>query len=106
MEFDIFYVIAVILAGILGFAIYYVYSNMDRKKVNEVYGLLKSIWETYGDRIKTDDAQLYADLDDAVKTMDKAMSDGEISIMEAFNLAKSFIPLTDRLTKFIKDHYE
>ena len=106
MEFDIFMIIALLLAVVVGFIVYYVYQKMDAKKVNEVFGILKGYWEKYGTKLKEDNPELYKELESALDTMEKAMSDEEISILEAFAIAKAFIPLTKRLTAYIKKQYE
>jgi len=105
MEFDIITIVAIALALIIGFAIYYLYNRYKCSAVDEVYGLLKSIWDTYGERLEKDNPELYAELKSAIVEMDKAMEDKEITIMEAFVIAQAFIPLTKRLTKYIKEKY-
>ena len=106
MEFDAITIIAMILAVVVGAIIYYVYQKVDTRKANEVFGTLKAIWEKYGVKLKEDNPELYTELEGAMNTMQKAMSDDEISIVEAFMIAKAFIPLTKRLTEYIKEQYE
>jgi len=106
MEFDIFMILALAIAVIIGAGLYYLYQNVDAKKVNEVYGILKGYWEKYGVKLEEDNPELYNELEGAMMTMEKAMSDDEISILEAFEIAKAFLPLTKRLTEYIKKQYE
>lgn len=103
---DIYAILALVIAVIIGAGIYYLYQRIDTKKVNEVYGILKNAWEKYGVRLKEDNPELYNELEGAMMTMEKAMSDNEISIMEAFEIAKAFLPLAKRLTEYIKKQYE
>jgi hypothetical protein len=37
--------------------------------------------------------------------MKKAMEDGNISALEALEIAEVFVPLASRLVKFVKDKY-
>lgn len=106
MEFDVITIIAIVASVAIGIAIYYLYQNYDHKMVDKVFNTVKAIFNAYGDRIKQDDPELYEELKDCLDTMEKAMSDDEISIMEAYSIAKSFIPLVTRLEKFIKERYE
>lgn len=106
MEIDAITVLAIILAGFAGAIIYYIYQKVDADKVNEVYGILKTYWETYGVKLKEDNPDLYKDLESAMMKLENAMSDDKISILEAFEIAQSLLPLTKRLAEYIKKQYE
>lgn len=106
MEFDAITIIACILALAVGLLFYYLYNKYKCDAVDEVYDILRSIWENYGMKLKEDNPELYKELESAIQEMNKAMEDKEITIMEAFMIAKSFIPLTKRLTEYIKKQYE
>lgn len=106
MDLDVFTIVAIALAVVIGLLVYYLYNKYRCDAVDEVYDLLKGIFNRYGPRIEHDDPDLYAELKTAIEEMDKAMEDKEISIMEAFMIAKAFLPLTKRLAKFVKEHYE
>lgn len=106
MDFDMMTIIAMAVALIIGFLIYYAYNNYNRQAVDKVFGIFKSIWDNYGKLIEKDNPELYKELEVAMQTMEQAMSDKEISIMEAFEVAQTFVPLVKRLEKYIKDQYE
>lgn len=103
---DVFTIIAVILAFLVGLFLYYIYSKGKGEAVDTVYGVIKEVFDNYGDKLKEDNPQLYGELEDAMKAMDDAMSDKEITIMEAYNIALSIIPLMKRLTKFVESKYK
>ena len=105
MEFDAITIIACILALIVGLAITYFYNKYKCDAVDEVYDILKTIWEKYGVKLEQDNPELYKELESAITELDKAMDDKDISIMEAFMIAKAFIPLTKRLTEYVAKQY-
>lgn len=106
MDIDFWYILSIVISILIGLGIYYVYQKVDSEKVDAVFGTVKAIYDRYGERIKHDNPQLYEELDNAMKKLEEAMTDSEISIMEAFMIAQSFLPLANRLTRYIKEHYE
>ena len=103
---DVFTIIAVILAFLVGLFLYYLYSKGKGEAVDTVYGVIKEVFDNYGEKLKEANPQLYGELEDAMQAMDDAMSDKEITIMEAYNIALSIIPLMKRLTKFVESKYK
>ena len=106
MDFDVMTIIAFAVALLIGCLIYYAYNKYNKEAVDKVFGMLKSIWENYGKLIEKDNPALYKELEVAMETMEQAMSDEEISIMEAYDIAQKLVPLVKRLEKYIKDKYE
>ena len=105
MEVDVLTVIAVAVSALIGFGIYWFYANYDHKAVDKAFTTIKSLFDAYGDRIKEDKPELYQELKDALDTMERAMTDDKISIMEAYDIAKAFLPLIARVEGFIKEKY-
>ena len=105
MEFDAITIIACILALAVGLALMYFYNKYKCDTVDKVYDILRTIWDKYGKDIEKDNPDLYKELESAIQELDKAMADKDISVMEAFNIAKAFIPLTKRLADYIAKMY-
>lgn len=105
MEFDIFMAVALVIAVAFGFAVYYLYNKYRCQAVDDVYDILRGIWDKYGERLEKDNPTLYSELKSAIDVMDKAMEDKEISIMEAFAIAQSVLPLAKRLVAYVKKQY-
>lgn len=106
MVFDLEFIIEIIIALVIGGGIYYLYNNYKSEKIDQVYSIVTSLYEKYGDMIKKDNPQLAKECEEALKVLKNAMEDGEISIMEAFDITKAFLPLTARLVKYVKKEYE
>lgn len=106
MMFDIETIIAIALALIVGGVIYYAYNKYKDGKIDKVYYVIADLYDKYGDMIKKDNPELAKECEDALKVMRNAMEDGEISIMEAFEITEAFVPLMGRLVRFIKSKYE
>lgn len=106
MMFDIETIIAIALALIAGVGFYYVYNKYKTEKIDKVYYIIADLYEKYGDLIKKDNPALAKECEEALAVMKKAMEDGEISILEALDISKAFVPLMGRLVKFIKSKYE
>ena len=96
---------AVIISVIAGFIIFYAYNSHAKNVVNKAYKVIVTLFDTYGLKIKVDDPQLYDDISDAIKTMDRAMADKHISVEETFEIIATYVPLSKRLTAFIKEKY-
>lgn len=105
-DFDTITIIASVIALVLGLGFYYLYNRYKCDAVDDVYDTLRMIWEKYGTRIEKDNPDLYLELKSAITELDKAMDDKDITIMEAFNIAKALIPLTKRIAKYVKEQYE
>lgn len=106
MVFDIVTIVAIALAIIAGGAFYYVYNKYKSEKIDKVYYVISELYEKYGDLIKKDNPELAKECETTLNVLKKAMEDGEISIMEAFEITKAFVPLMTRLVKFVKSKYE
>ena len=106
MIIDIETVIAIALALIVGGGLYYAYNKYKDGKIDKVYYVIAELYEKYGDLIKKDNPELAKECEEALKTLKIAMEDGEISLMEAIEITKAFVPLMSRLVKFVKNKYE
>lgn len=102
---DVFTILAMIIAFGVGIGFFYLYSKDKDGKVDKVFGLLKGVFDEYGERLKEDNPQLYGELEDAMNAMEKAMSDSRISISEAYDIALSILPLSKRLMGFVESRY-
>ena len=106
MDFDIWTMLAVVIAILIGMAIYYVYNHVNAVNVDKVFKTIKTLFDTYGERILKDNPELHKEIEDALKVMEQAMEDEDIDLMEAFDIIKVYVPLSKRLTEYIKNHYE
>lgn len=106
MEFDILTIVGFIIALIIGFGIYYAYNKYNKDAVNKVFNTIKTVMNLYGPKLEQDNPDLYKEVKGALETMEKAMSDEEISIMEAYDIAQKMLPLVKRLEKYVKEQYE
>lgn len=105
MVIDWMTILAVAIAVIAGFVLFYIYNRHSTQVVDKAYTLIATLFDTYGKRIEVDDPELYKDIRCALDVMDKAMEDKKISIEETFDIIATYIPLSKRLTKFIQDKY-
>lgn len=105
MMLDIETICAIALAIAMGAIVYFAYQKYSTEKIDQVYQVITSLYSKYKDKIKQDNPQLADECDNAIKVLDEVMSDGNITALEALEVAKVFIPLTNRLVKFIKDKY-
>lgn len=105
MAIDLVTIIAVAIAVIAGFALFYVYNVRATQTVDKAYTLIVTLFETYGEKIKVNDPVLYDDVKCALEVMDRAMEDKKISIEETFDIIATYLPLSRRLTKFVKEKF-
>lgn len=105
MIFDLETIIAVLLALIVGIVMYYIYNKNTQSKIDKVYQVVETLYNEYSGKIKEDNPQLAEECESALATMKVAMEDGSISALEALEIAKIFIPLMNRLVKFVKEKY-
>jgi uncharacterized protein YjgD (DUF1641 family) len=106
MEFDIWTIVCVAVALLIGFGICYLYNRYNKEAVNKVYTTLKTMMNLYGPTLEKENPELYAEVVSAMATMEQAMSDEKISLEEAFDIAQKMLPLIKRLEKFVKEKYE
>lgn len=105
MEFDIWTILTVLIALLVGVLCFYIYNNQRNTAVDEVFKTVKTIFDSYGEDILKDNPQLYSEVKTALDAMSEAMGDEEITLVEAFEIVRAYIPLSKRLTTYVKEHY-
>ena len=103
--FDIETIVTIAIAIAMGALVYFAYNKYSTEKVDQVYQVITELYSKYRDKIKADNPQLAEDCDKAIQVLDNVMSDGNVTALEALEVAKVFIPLSNRLVKFIKEKY-
>lgn len=106
MEFDIWFALAVIIAVAIGALVTWGYNKYKTAKIDSIFKTVRTLFDTYGAHIEKDNPELYSKLVIALSVMDKAMSDGTITISETVEMIKTFLPLSKTLVNFIKARYE
>ena len=103
MEFDVLTILCILLSILIGAVIFKFFKDVDQNTIDKIFDKMKVIMESYGPMLEQENPELYAKVQTALSTLEKAYTDGTVSALEALEISASFYPVFKELTAYVKN---